>query len=250
MIPLNFKSTEKVGRKVTNDLYCFFENPMLDCNQYIVSDKNSGDLTLFDAGNGLSLEGLFQGMKKLNLDYRKISKVFLTHEHVDHVLGLYPLMEKFLENPPDILAYIETANILNEGKESKILPTNLGITASMLGVNIKPLDVKPLSNGENIIIGTDFRFEVLFTPGHSQGSICFYEPEKRILIPGDLVFIGGSFGRYDFPGGSLKKLIESIKFVSDLDVKYLLPGHMGISDEGTRNIQESFRMVQSFGSFF
>ncbi|MFX0179305.1 MAG: MBL fold metallo-hydrolase, partial [Candidatus Hodarchaeota archaeon] len=73
---------------------------------------------------------------------------------------------------------------------------------------------------------------------------------KKILIPGDLVFTGGSFGRYDFPGGSLKTLTESIKFVNNLDVEYLLPGHMGISIQGNQQIALSYRMVQSIGLYF
>ena len=103
---------------------------------------------------------------------------------------------------------------------------------------------------ETINIGSEFAFQIYFTPGHSQGSVCYYEPNKKILIPGDLVFTGGSFGRYDFPGGSLEALIESIKLVNNLDVKYLLPGHMGISDNGNQQIDYSYKMVQSISSFF
>jgi glyoxylase-like metal-dependent hydrolase (beta-lactamase superfamily II) len=223
---------------------------MLDCNQYIISDDKNGELVLFDAGNGQSLKGLIEGMKNIELDYQAITKVYLTHEHVDHVIGIYPLMELLKKNPPKLYAFTETAKIIKEGNESKIFPGNLGINASMFGVNIKPLDVIELKNNEVFNIGSNFTFKVYHTPGHSEGSICYYEPNKKILIPGDLVFTGGSFGRYDFPGGSLKKLIESIKFTTTLDVHYLLPGHMGISDNGTRSIQESFRMIQSIGRYF
>ncbi|MFX0178089.1 MAG: MBL fold metallo-hydrolase, partial [Candidatus Hodarchaeota archaeon] len=95
-----------------------------------------------------------------------------------------------------------------------------------------------------------FDFQIFHTPGHSIGSISYYEPNKKILIPGDLVFTGGSFGRYDFPGGSLQVLTESIKFVNDLDVIYLLPGHMGISKEGNQQISLSYKFVQSIRNFF
>lgn len=246
----NLKSAEKQFRLVTNSVYCFFENPMLDCNQYLIADNETGEFALFDVGNGVSLKGLFESMKKQKLDYRKITKVFLTHEHVDHVLGLYPLLETLGSNPPEIFAFSYTSNILKDGDESKIFPGNFGITASMLGVNIKPLDVHDLKHEDIVNIGSDFSFKIFYTPGHSEGSICYYDPRKKILIPGDLVFIGGSFGRYDFPGGSLKKLTESIKFTTTLDVSYLLPGHMGISENGSKSIQESYRMIQSIGSFF
>jgi glyoxylase-like metal-dependent hydrolase (beta-lactamase superfamily II) len=120
----------------------------------------------------------------------------------------------------------------------------------MFGLEIIPLKVSDLKVEETISIGSEFNFQIYYTPGHSLGSICYYESSKKILIPGDLVFAGGSFGRYDFPGGSLNSLIESIKFVSNLDVKYLLPGHMNISDNGNQQIESSYRMVQSIGRFF
>jgi len=246
----NTENSAKIGRRVTDNVYYFEENPMLDCNQFIISDKNTGELTLFDSGNGLSLKDLFEGMNNMGLDYRKITKVFLTHEHVDHVLGLYPLIKTLKNNPPELYAYGETTKILREGEESKIFPGNLGISPKMFGLEIIPLEVNNLKIDETINIGSEFTFQIYYTPGHSQGSVCYYESNKKILIPGDLVFTGGSFGRYDFPGGSLDALIESIKLVNDLDVKYLLPGHMGISDNGNQQIDYSYKMVQSIKSFF
>ena len=240
----------KLGRRVIKDIYYFGESPMLDCNQFILVDDDTGELALFDSGNGLSLKGLFEGMGNLGLQYQKITKIFLTHEHVDHVLGLYPLIKILKENPPTIYAYGETVKILREGTESKIFPGNLGISPSMFGLEVIPLDIVDLKLDEPIQIGQNFTVKVNHTPGHSHGSVCYYEKTKKILIPGDLIFTGGSFGRYDFPGGSLDSLINSIKFINDLDVKYLLPGHMGISDNGNQQIDYSFKMVQSMNSFF
>ena len=40
---------------------------MLDCNQYIIEDKDTNELAIFDTGNAISLQGLFKGMEKLNL---------------------------------------------------------------------------------------------------------------------------------------------------------------------------------------
>jgi len=240
----------KEGKKVFNNLYYFPENQMLDCNQYIIVDQDSDELAIFDTGNGASLKGLFDGMKKINLDPNNITKVYLTHEHVDHVLGVYKLMEVMKENPPKIFAYGNTANILKEGNESKIFPGEWGIGPEMFGIKIEPLEIIDLIGLTEVQIFSGFTFQIHYTPGHSLGSISYYDPNHRILIPGDLVFTGGSFGRYDFPGGSLSKLIESIKFVTNLDVKYLLPGHMGISENGNQQIELSYRMVRSISSYY
>lgn len=242
--------SEKIGKEVIKNLFFFSENQMLDCNQYIIKDNNTEELILFDAGNGISLAGLFKGMEKLNLNYENITKVYLTHEHLDHVLGLFPLMKTLKDNPPEIFAYGTATKILEEGNETKILPVVLGITARRFGVEIIPLKVTDLSQVKEIKISSEFSFQIHHTPGHSPGSICYYEPNKRILIPGDLVFKGGSFGRYDFPGGSLKTLINSIRYINELDVKFLLPGHMGISENGNKNIELSYRMIESMGSFY
>ncbi len=244
------ENSDKNGKEVLKNLFYFVENQMLDCNQFIIRDPDSNELTLFDGGNGISLQGLFRGMGKFNLDYQNITKVFLTHEHVDHVLGLYPLIKTLEENPPDIFAYGVTVNVLRSGKKEDICPDILGIDLNMFGIEILPLKVNDLTSFQEIGITDDFTFQIHYTPGHSMGSICYYEPLKKILIPGDLVFTGGSFGRYDFPGGSLNKLIDSIKSVNNLDVKYLLPGHMGISDNGNQQIELSYKMIQSIGSFY
>ena len=243
-------SNVKRGSEVIKNLYYFSENQMLDCNQYIIRDEESDELILFDAGNGKSLNGLINGMKNLELDYQNITKIYLTHEHVDHVLGIYPLLDLLKDSPPEVFAFGETASIMKTGNEEKIFPGNLGISAHMFGVQIKPININELSTESEVNLNSEFKFKVLYTPGHSLGSACFYSSEKKILIPGDVVFTGGSFGRFDFPGGSLKELINSISKLTSLDVIYLLPGHMGISDKGNQNIQYSFRMIQSSASFF
>ena len=242
-------NTEKNGKEICKNLFYFAENQMLDCNQYIIKDPSTKELTLFDAGNGISLKSLFKGMEKCNLNPSNITKVFLTHEHVDHVLGLYPLIKLRKNDSLEIFAYGETANILSEGDETRIFPGNLGISARMFGVEIIPLKVIDLINSKEILISSEYQFQIHYTPGHSLGSISYYDPEKRILIPGDLVFTGGSFGRYDFPGGSLSTLINSIKKVNELDVKYLLPGHMGISDQGNQQMALSYKMIQSINFY-
>ena len=247
--------SEKGGREVINNLYYFSENQMLDCNQYIIKDIDTKELILFDTGNGISLNGLFKGMAKFNLNPSNITKIFLTHEHVDHTLGLYPLMKLMEKSPPQIYAYGETVKILREGDVSRIFPGNIGIKPSMFGVKIIPLKVINLESMNEIHISSEFKFQIHSTPGHSLGSICYYEYMKKILIAGDLVFQMdkflniGSFGRYDFPGGSLDVLKKSIKHVAELDVSILLPGHMGIVlENANQHIAAAYKTIQTLQS--
>ncbi len=243
-------SSAKRSQEVCENLYFFGEKPMLDCNQFIINDKNTDEIALFDAGNGVSLKGLIEGLKQNNLEYQNITKVFLTHEHLDHVVGIYPLMELMENQPPELFAYGETAKILMKGDEAQIFPRALGINPKDFGLEIVPLKVTNIAQQKEIIVNSEFIFQIRYTPGHSLGSICYYEPNKKILIPGDLVFIGGSFGRYDFHGGSLSDLQNSIRLINKLDVKYLLPGHMGISHNGNQQIEFALEMVSSINEYF
>jgi glyoxylase-like metal-dependent hydrolase (beta-lactamase superfamily II) len=68
--------------------------------------------------------------------------------------------------------------------------------------------------------------EVLHTPGHSSGSVCFYFAGIELLIAGDTLF-AGSIGRTDLPGGSSRKILESIasRLLVLPDETKVLPGH-------------------------
>ena len=67
---------------------------------------------------------------------------------------------------------------------------------------------------------------VIFTPGHTEGSICLYFPAEKTLIAGDTLF-AGSIGRTDLPGGSFEKIIDSLndKLLALPDDTLVIPGH-------------------------
>lgn len=82
-----------------------------------------------------------------------------------------------------------------------------------------------VQDGEVLNLG-GMEFEVLATPGHTKGGICYYNKENKFAFVGDTVFCE-SIGRTDLPGGSYKQILESIKnkiLVLDACVA-LLPGH-------------------------
>ena len=71
----------------------------------------------------------------------------------------------------------------------------------------------------------NFKFEVIYTPGHSADSVTFYFKEDKCMFVGDFIF-NGSIGRCDLPTGDesvMKKSLENIKKY-DRDIK-LYPGH-------------------------
>ena len=68
-------------------------------------------------------------------------------------------------------------------------------------------------------------FQVLHTPGHTPGSVCFYFPKEKVLLSGDTLFQMG-YGRTDLPGGNYSQLINSLNLLFELpsDVQ-VYPGH-------------------------
>lgn len=91
----------------------------------------------------------------------------------------------------------------------------------------------------------DERIEVIHTPGHSPGSVCFFLPEQKALISGDTVF-EGSIGRADLPGGSMATLGSSIEKLAALEnLELLLPGHMGCIS-GAEAVQDNFTRIRHY----
>ena len=83
-------------------------------------------------------------------------------------------------------------------------------------------DVTPL--GEEIEV-CGIRFQVLHTPGHTKGSVCFYDAENGLLFSGDTLFCAG-FGRIDMYGGSARAMRESLRALLQMpDDTHVYAGH-------------------------
>ena len=97
-----------------------------------------------------------------------------------------------------------------------------------------------LKEGDKIKLGDD-ELEILFTPGHSPGHICFYCEAQKFIIGGDVLFRLG-IGRTDLPGGDINVLLESINkklFILPDDV-IVYPGHGEPTTIGFEKINNPF----------
>jgi len=141
-------------------------------------------------------------------------KLLLTHAHIDHILGNNYICGKY--------------NLEIEMNEiEKDLLRSADIYGQMWGINVEPSPAPSvfLKEGDQVNFGNS-TLEILFTPGHSPGSICFYNTNEKFAIAGDVLFYG-SIGRTDLPGGDYETLIESIHqkvFPLGDDFK-IYPGH-------------------------
>ena len=120
-----------------------------------------------------------------------------THAHIDHIFGVQAMIDRY-----HIPFAINKADI-------PVLD-NAATAAMMFGFQmpVLPLPSFFISEHETLKLGNDI-LEVRFTPGHSPGSVIFYNKEGGFAIGGDVLF-AGSVGRTDLPGGSFPVLYDSI----------------------------------------
>ena len=175
-------------------LKSFTFNPFQQ-NTFLLYD-DEGSAFFIDAGNSTSSENSelkdFVGQKKL-----KPERLLLTHAHIDHIMGVKYIHEEF--------------GLLPEVHKSELFFFDQMMpTAKMYGVNCEqaPAPEKYLDDGQIIRLGA-YEFECLLAPGHSPGSICFYNASNKLLIGGDVLF-NGSIGRTDLPLGNHRQLLDSI----------------------------------------
>ena len=160
----------------------------------------------------------------------KVEKILLTHGHIDHAGGAAELKEALgvaIEGPHEAdLFLLET------------LPQS-GARFGMLEARVVTPD-RWLKDGDEVTVGS-LRFSVLTAPGHSPGSVVYFNAESRFALMGDVLF-QGSIGRTDLPGGDHQTLLRSIRdkvFPLGDDVVFL-PGHGAASQIGEERRNNPF----------
>lgn len=127
-----------------------------------------------------------------------LKHILLTHAHVDHLYGsaffTRHFKRSFLMHPDDVS-----------------LLSTMDVQAKMVGSSVEPPPEPQglLQEGDTITFGRA-KWHVLHCPGHSPGSLCFYDEANEFIITGDVLF-RGAVGNMFMPGGSLAQLVGSIQ---------------------------------------
>lgn len=192
-------------------------------NQYVVGCPRTGEAAIVDSG----------GSPRPFLDFcaergLRVTRLLQTHAHVDHVAGLAET--KAATGAPIFLHPADG-------------PVYASATASGLffGMRIDPLPPvdHELSDGQEIAWG-DVRLEVVFTPGHCPGHVCFVDHTAGLMLAGDLLF-RGSVGRTDLPGSDPDLMGPSLSRVFAFDDAIrVFPGHMEPTTIGTERHTNPF----------
>ncbi len=191
----------------------FSFNPVAE-NTFIVFDNETREAIIFDPGCSTPAE---EQRLVSAIESRQLKPVQLinTHCHFDHVFG-----NAFIKDKYGLKLGIHEL-------EAPILEM-APVVVNMYG--LPPMTPSPpadyfIAEGDVVTLGSS-TFSVLFCPGHSPGSICFYHQEEQYVIAGDVLF-AGSIGRTDLPGGDHQTLLGSImtKLLPLPDETVVWPGH-------------------------
>ena len=195
--------------KTINKNIIFISLGGVDSNIYVIDKK-----VLVDTTSGIHTKTMDFALKSAGIQKDEIKSIILTHEHYDHIGGinLFPKAK--------VLAANTTAQVLDTQNEK------LSYSIFFSGNTPKRKTDVILNDKDIIRLGTQ-KLEVIKTPGHSDGSICLYDAQNKILFSGDTVF-ENTMGRMDLLGGSEKEMEDSLKHLTKIDVNIILPGHGNI----------------------
>ena len=214
--------------ELTKNLYFFAEKGMMDCNTYIVKDKTN---LLIDAGLTQFLPALIEELQRDSIDPKDIKLIANTHLHGDHCWA------------NDAFKKLSGAEILMHPVQKQFGKAAAVQASQFFGVDNAEFSEDRLMDNERLNLG-ETEIELIPSPGHSPDSICYYIPNEKALICGDVIF-NQNTGRVDLPGGSADQLKASIDRLSQLDVEYLLPGHMDIV-VGRENVKNNFEFIKKY----
>ena len=184
-----------------------------------------------DPGGDLELIEKFIEDQNLTL-----SKIFITHGHLDHAAEAKALANKF--------------NVVIEGPqiEDEFLTSTLETQGKAYGMpnaqNFVP--DRWLNEGDQIELDGE-KLDVYHCPGHTPGHVIFHHIESKLAIVGDVLF-QGSVGRTDLPGGNMEALISAIreKLLPLGDDITFIPGHGPISTLGQERLTNPIVADQLF----
>ena len=188
----------------------------LQANTYLAVDEKTNEGFIVDPGGYNKVLTKEVRDNDVNIKY-----IILTHGHSDHICGVNEHKAEF----PDakIVAY--------KDEEAMLENPNLNQSPGF-GVPYSTKADILVSDGDELKVG-DVTLKFIHTPGHTEGGMCIYVKEAKALFSGDTLF-RQSIGRTDFPGGSYKEIMDSIRKKLFLlpDDTNVVPGHMGTTSIG------------------
>lgn len=179
-------------------------------NCYIIWDKDTKECAIVDPADRYDI--ISEKVKKLDLS---VKYVLLTHAHKDHTIALNKLIDNY------------NVKVISSIKEKDMLQGKVNDCSEVFGLKQISLNMDDfifLDDEEEINIG-NIKIKIIYTPGHTKGSACYYIKAENVLITGDTLF-SDCFGRCDLDSASIDDMINSlIKLYKEYNNVYIYPGH-------------------------
>ncbi len=196
---------------------------MCATNTYYIFREGSSQVVLVDpADEGAKIN------KALEEQGLKVVAILLTHGHFDHTWGVEEIV-----NATGAKVYA------SEDEKDFLADTDSNLSA----MYNRPCVVKPdyILKDYDIFEEAGIAFKMIKTPGHTEGSCCYYVEEEQLLFSGDTLF-QESVGRCDLPTGSMSAIVRSIKDKLMLleDGTKVLPGHGSYTTIGYERIHNPY----------
>ncbi|MBN1941064.1 MAG: MBL fold metallo-hydrolase [Candidatus Diapherotrites archaeon] len=213
-------------REILPNLFAF-ESTSIGSNVFLIKGKRNA---LIDSSSHSNGQLLMSGLNKLGISPEKVEVVLHTHGHADHFgnSALFKHSEFWMH---------ESDAIHVNRKDPEFSASNL------VSVREFPQIKNFLRPDQKIDLG-EFVLEVICTPGHTVGSVCFFDAQKKLLFSGDTLFESG-VGRWDLQGGSRKQLVDSLARLSEMEFTQLFPGHGSVFSGSQR---ENLAIAKQYAS--
>ena len=227
-------------------------------NAYLIRGEDQSILIDTGMTSDKAFIELSRQLAQIGVKPENLTEILVTHFHIDHV-GLVPRLRKL--SGARLVVSAKTAeamqlvrqthegywkNLTNTyravGAPTELVEQMLKATPGYLYQAVYEEVARPsrtLRDGEKISIGK-YSFQTIWTPGHSPGHICLYEPKRRILIAGDhlLPTITPHVTQWSEESDALTDYLDSLDKVGKLDVDVVLPAHEELFKNHRKRIDE------------
>jgi glyoxylase-like metal-dependent hydrolase (beta-lactamase superfamily II) len=209
------------------------------CNCYLVRGTRKN--LLIDTGLPWESGALEAQLGMLGLTPGDVHLVAVTHEHLDHIGGVAHFGRRAV-----VAAHALTANKIGMQDDFVLLSKSFRLRAEDY-----PIDLH-LHHGTKLDLG-GCTLMVMHTPGHTSGSCCYYDPDRRVLFTGDTIFAGGILGGI-FPSGSISDYTLTLRQLAGLRLNRFLSGHGKPStapdEDLDKAVRASVRLLEDTRSLF
>ena len=177
-------------------------------NCFIISNEMTREAVIVDPGEDAQLI-----INKVQSAHLMVKAVMLTHGHFDHFMAAKQVVAEY------------GVPVYSSEQEKDLLEKMELNCSEMFGVPSQLIPDIVVKDGQKLeLLGTEI--EVISTPGHTKGSVCYFFSKEKLLISGDTLFFE-SVGRTDLPTGNSMQIVASIRerlFVLPDEVT-VYPGH-------------------------